>query len=179
MEVKQVLFAGVCVSLLSLLSVAVPFSKFSYTVSWKRLYNALSNKCNNKKIISGCLRFVFCQLSRKISWSLPPRPCRCFRPLPGWGAWVWSLLIYVYIYICFVLPCCTTHTLASSTFRARRRTRIKRQTEKVTDPECVWRVLVVVLQICSRSRFQFRFEECVVCLSLSVCCRGLCLRRRL
>lgn len=88
----------VCVSLLSLLSVAVPFSKFSYTVSWKRLYNALSNKCNNKKIISGCLRFVFCQLSRKISWSLPPRPCRCFRPLPG-GVHESGLFWYMYIYL--------------------------------------------------------------------------------
>lgn len=34
------------------------FAKFSYTVSWKRLYNALSNKCNNKKVVSGCLGFV-------------------------------------------------------------------------------------------------------------------------
>lgn len=60
------------------------FAKFSYTVSWKRLYNALSNKCNNKKIVSGCHGFVFIQFSRTTSPSLPSlvqfpaAPGRCF-----------------------------------------------------------------------------------------------------
>lgn len=58
-------------------------------------------------------------------------------------------------------------------FARRRGLELKRNKKWITDPECVWRVVVVVLQICSLqvpvpAAFVFRFEECCLFVSVGV-----------